>query len=148
MYSYSLDDVHLRRLQQAFVRRARRMGLYDGSIINLDFHTMPHYGEQSVLEEHWAGARGKRMKGALTLVAQDAQSKLILYTAADIRRAEADDEVLEFLSFWKPLSRGVASTLVFDSRFTTYENLSELTRRQVRFITLRRRGRELIANAE
>lgn len=148
MYSYSLDDVHLRRLQQAFVRRARRMGLYDGSIINLDFHTMPHYGEQSVLEEHWAGARGKRMKGALTLVAQDAQSKLILYTAADIRRAEADDEILEFLSFWKPLSRGLASTLVFDSRFTTYENLAELTRQQVRFITLRRRGRGLIANAE
>ena len=147
-YSYSLDEVHLRRLQQAFVRKARQLGLYDGQIINLDFHTIPHYGEQSVLEEHWAGARGKRMKGALTLFAQDAMSKLILYTAADIRRAEADAEVLEFLSFWESLQRGVASTLVFDSRFTTYENLSELSRRGVRFITLRRRGRELIARTE
>jgi transposase len=147
-YSYSLDEVHLRRLQQAFVRRARRLGLYNGEIVNLDFHTVPHFGEQSVLEEHWAGARGRRMKGALTLFAQDAQSKLILYTAADIRRSEADDEILEFLSFWKPLQRGVLPTLVFDSRFTTYENLSELTRRNVRFITLRRRGRELIAQAD
>ena len=147
-YSYSLDEMHLLRLQQAFVRNARRLGLYDERIVNLDFHTVPHYGEQSVLEEHWAGARGKRMKGALTLFAQDAASKLILYTAADIRRAEADGEVLEFLSFWKPRQRGVMPTLVFDSRFTTYENLSELNRRSVRFITLRRRGRELIAGTE
>ena len=147
-YSYSLDEVHLKRLQQAFVRNARRLGLYDGRIVNLDFHTVPHYGEQSVLEEHWAGARGKRMKGALTLFAQDAESKLILYTAADIRRAEADGEVLEFLSFWRSLHRGVMPTLVFDSRFTTYENLSELNRQNVRFVTLRRRGRELIAGTE
>jgi len=27
-YSYSLDEVHLKRLQQAFVRNARRLGLY------------------------------------------------------------------------------------------------------------------------
>jgi hypothetical protein len=36
------------------------------------------------LENHWAGSRNKAMKGALTLLAQDASSKLILYTAADI----------------------------------------------------------------
>jgi transposase len=147
-YSYSLDEVHLQGLQQAFVRQGRRLGLYDGSVINLDFHTAPHYGDASVLEEHWAGARGKRMKGALTLFAQDAPSKLILYTAADIRRSEADHEVLDFLSFWEPLRRGVVPTLVFDSRFTTYEHLAELTRQGVRFITLRRRGTALLAGVE
>lgn len=35
-----------------------------------------YYGEESVLEKHRAGARGKAMKGALTLFAQDAESKL------------------------------------------------------------------------
>ncbi len=30
------------------------------------------------------------MKGALTLFAQDAQSKLILYSAADIRRVRGE----------------------------------------------------------
>ena len=34
------------------------------------------------------------MKGALTLVAQDAASRLILYTAADIQRDEANDQIL------------------------------------------------------
>jgi transposase len=147
-YSYSLDEVHLSRLQLAFVKRAAQMGLYDGSFINLDFHTVPHYGEESVLETHWAGARGKRMKGALTLFAQDAESKLLLYTDADIQRAEASGQVLEFLSFWKRVRRGVTPTLVFDSQFTTYEKLSELNQQAIRFITLRRRGEKLLDHVE
>lgn len=147
-YSYSLDEIHLSRLQQAFVRRSSRMGLYDGANINLDFHTVPHYGDQSVLEEHWAGARGRVMKGALTLFAQDAQTKLMLYTAADIQKEEADDQVLAFLAFWKRVRRGVKPTLIFDSKFTTYQNLSRLNQQEVKFITLRRRGHQLIKDLD
>jgi transposase len=147
-YSYSLDEIHLTRLQQAFVQRTSRLGLYDGTTINLDFHTVPHYGDQSVLEEHWAGARGRVMKGALTLFAQDAQTKLLLYTAADIQKEEADDQVLSFLSFWKRVRRGVKPTLIFDSKFTTYQNLSKLNQQGVKFITLRRRGHKLIEQLE
>ena len=147
-YAYSLDEVHVTRLQQAFVREASRVGLYDGRIVNLDFHTAPHYGDESVLEKHWAGARGKVMKGALCLFAQDADSKLMLYTAADIRRAEADDQLLSFLSFWQGVRRGVAPTLIFDSQFTSYRKLSELNAQGVRFITLRRRGKSQLRQAE
>ena len=143
-YSYSLDEVHLSKLQLAFVRRAAKVGLYDGSIVNLDFHSIPHFGDASVLDKHWAGARGKKMKAALSLFAQDAQSKLMLYTNADIRGTEADDEVLAFLSFWKRVKRGLEPTLVFDSRFTSYANLSELDAQGVHFITLRRRGKRLL----
>jgi transposase len=143
-YSYSLDAIHLHRLQRAFVQQANRIGLYGKSIINLDFHTIPHFGDQSVLQEHWAGARNKRMKGALTLIGQDANSKLILYTAADIQRSEADDQILEFLSFWQKAQRGVNPMLIFDSKFTTYANLSQLDSLGVKFITLRRRGKNLI----
>ena len=143
-YSYSLDAIHLHKLQKAFVRQADRIGLYDKSIVNLDFHTIPHFVDESVLQEHWAGARNKRMKGALTLVGQDADSKLILDTAADIQRSEADDQILEFLSFWKKTQRGMEPMLIFDSKFTTYANLSELNALGVKFITLRRRGKNLI----
>jgi len=147
-YSYSVDAVHIQRLQAAFVKRAAKLGLYDGRVINLDFHTVPHYGDDSVLERHWAGARGKVMKGVLTLFAQDADSKLLLYTAADIQRSEADDQVTEFLTFWRHVRRGVAPTLVFDSRFTTYPKLSALNRAHVRFITLRRRGNSLLQRVD
>ena len=147
-YSYSLDQVHLLHLQKAFVKKAASLGLYDGRIINLDFHTIPHYGDESVLQEHWAAARGRRMKGALTLFAQDASSKLILYAAADIQREEASEQVLSFLSFWKGMRRGVPPTFVFDSRFTTHHHLSQLNGEGIKFITLRRRGKQLIEHLD
>jgi len=144
-YSYGLDAIHILRLQQSFVKQAEKLGLYDKRVINLDFHTIPHFGDESELEEHWAGARNKTMKGALTLFAQDAASKLILYTAADILRKEADDQVLDFLSYWKHMARGVMPTFVFDAKFTTYAHLSELNQQGIKFITLRRRGKKMLA---
>jgi len=147
-YSYALDDVHLLRLQQAFVKHANKLRLYDGTFVNLDFHSVPHFGEDSVLEKHWTGARGKTMKGALTLLAQDAETKLILYTDADIKNDEADDQVLAFLSFWKKVRRGVLPTLVFDSKLTSYPKLSALNQQGVKFITLRRRGPKLLASVD
>jgi hypothetical protein len=145
-YSYSIDPTHLLRLQKTFVQQVTKLGLYDRSVINLDFHTVPHFGNESVLQKHWAGARNKVMKGALTLFAQDATSKMILYTAADIQKQEADDQVLDFLSFWKKTQRGLMPTFVFDSKFTSYPNLSTLAEMGVKFITLRRRGKKLIDN--
>ena len=118
-YAYTLDDVHLQRIQEPFIKQAIHTGLHDGSIIKLDFHTVPHVGDESVLDSHWAGARGKVMKGALTLFAQDAQTKLLLYTQADIQRADTDKQILAFMDFWRKVWRGVEPTLVFDSRFTT-----------------------------
>jgi hypothetical protein len=144
-YSYALDDVHIHKLQAAFVKKAMKLGLYEGDIINLDFHTMPHYGEESVLEKHWAGARGKVMKGALTLIAQDAGSKLMLYTASDIQREEADDQVLRFNTYWEALRKGkTPPKFIFDSRLTSYKQLSALNTGGVKFITLRRRGKKLV----
>jgi len=146
-YAYSLDEDHVRCLQEAFIAQTIRLGLYDGSIVNLDFHTVPHFGEESVLERHWAGARGKVVKGALTLFAQDAQSKLVLYTQADIQRAEGDEQILAFVDFWSKMWRSVTPTLVFDSRLSTYANLSKLNEAGIKFITLRRRGSRLVERA-
>lgn len=143
-YSYSLDEVHVLRLQESFVKQAKKLRLYDGGVVNLDFHTIPHYGDESVLEKNWAGARGKAMKGVLSLIAQDSESRLMLYTAADIQRSEANDQVNAFMKFWKSVHRGVQPTLVFDSKFTDYAHLSGLNRQNIKFITLRRRGDGLI----
>jgi hypothetical protein len=88
------------------------------------------------------------MKGALCLSAQDADSKLMLYTASDIHRDEADDQVLSFLELWRKVRRGVAPTFVFDSQFTTYAKLSQLDSAGVKFITLRRRGSNLLSGID
>ncbi len=147
-YAYSLDAPRIDRLQSGMAQAGHRLGLYTSSTINLDFHAVPHWGDESVLDKNWVGARGKGIKSALTLFAQDCDSKLILYTEADIRRSEADDQVLRFAAFWKKIAKSVAPTLVFDSRFTSYEQLARLDDQGIRFITLRRRGRALIRKAE
>jgi transposase len=145
-YAYSLDEHHIYALQKAFIAQGVKLGLYNKNIINLDFHTIPHFGDDAVLEAHWAGSRNKTMKGALTLFAQDSNSRLLLYATSDILKAETNEQVLSFLSFWKGVDNGILPTLVFDSKFTTYEKLSKLNKEGIKFITLRRRGGQLIKN--
>lgn len=148
-YSYRLSAKHVRDFMTGFVALQNKFKVYASDTINLDFHTMQHYGDESVLEEHWSGARSKRVKGALTLIAQDCDSKCQIYTDADILKSEADDQILEFVKFWRGI-RGpqFRQTLVFDSKLTTYENLKALDADGIKFITLRRRGKNLIKAAE
>ena len=147
-YAYSLNEPVLDRLQRGVAKAGHRLGLYTADTVNLDFHAVPHWGDESVLDKHWVGARNKGIKSALTLFAQDCTSKLILYTQADIRRREADDQVLAFARFWRTIAKSLAPTLVFDARFTSYRQLARLDRQDIRFITLRRRGANLIRQAE
>jgi len=79
---------------------------------------------------------------------QPVLTKLLLYTQADIQRAESDEQILGFMEFWTKVWRGVTPTLVFDSRFTTYANLSKLNEAGVKFITLRRRGSRLLERVQ
>ena len=117
---------------------------YDGNYINLDFHSIPHYGEFSEMEKVWVGAKHKTMKGADTVIAQDAKSNMILYTRADILRKEESDEVLKFVEYWKKVNANVSQTLVFDCKFTKYKVLDTLDNDNVKFITLRKRSKKLI----
>ena len=146
-YSYMADRPHLDKLQGALLRQGRKLRLYREDVVNLDFHAIPHYGDESVLETNWAGARGKTIKSALTMMAQDSHSRLVLYTEADIHRSEMPDQVLDFVRFWKRIRRSVVPTLVFDSRFTTYPKLAQLDAQNVKFITLRRRGKAMVEEA-
>ena len=114
---------------------------------NLDFHAIPHWGDLSVLENHWNGNRGKAMKSILSLIVQDPNSGFISYTDAEVRRENQDNAILDFVDFWKE-SRGESpKMLVFDSKLTVYENLEKLNKDQIKFITLRRRGKRLLEYA-
>ncbi|MBN2329720.1 MAG: hypothetical protein JXR73_21445 [Candidatus Omnitrophica bacterium] len=46
----------------AELSQASRRRLSGGGIVNLDVHTLPRFGEKSVLEDIWASARGKVVK--------------------------------------------------------------------------------------
>ncbi|MCK4762875.1 MAG: transposase, partial [Candidatus Aminicenantes bacterium] len=110
---------------------------------NLDFKTIPHWGDESILEKNWSGSRSKVIKSLLALIVQDPDTGLISYTNAEIKHKNQDDTVLEFVDSWKE-GRGICpKMLIFDSKFTTYHHLSELNRSQIKFLTIRRRGKKL-----
>ena len=117
-----------------------------GDSANLDFTSLPHWGDDATLEQHWSGTRGRSLVSISAALAQDPDSGLLLHSDAAIRSASKHEAVLEFLDF----SRRHGSQLrylVFDSRFTTYAQLARLDREDIRFVTVRRRGQALVEKA-
>jgi transposase len=145
-YSCRTSEKILLDLQKKVVAHFKNIypDFYQSKFINLDFHSVPHFGEKSQMEKVWCGARGKSMKGANTIFAQDAESNVILYTNADILRKDETKEILHFVDYWKNVKGNVSETLVFDCKLTKYSVLDELHEDQVKFITLRKRNEKLL----
>jgi len=74
----------------------------------------------------------------------DGEKRFFCYANSDLRKDQQDDEVLQFVRFWKRRTGKLPEELIFDSKLTTYANLDKLNRQGVRFITLRRRGPQLV----
>ena len=113
---------------------------------NLDFKTIPHWGDDSVLDKHWAGSRAKALKSVLALIVQDPVTGQLSYTNADIQRHAQNDAILDFVDFWTQGRGTPPKLLIFDSKFTTYQNLDKLNQspQRIKFLTLRRRGKQLL----
>lgn len=71
---------------------------------------------------------------------------LTSYSNADLRKGEEADEVFRFVHFWEKRYGERPRHLVFDSKLTTYANLSTLEGMGITFITLRRRSPALLAH--
>lgn len=106
---------------------------------NLDFKTIPHWGDESVLEKNYSTTRGKAVKSVLALIVQDITNDRLTYTNAEICHKNEKDGVLEFVDFWKESHGTCPKMLIFDSQCTIYENLSKLNADNIKFLTLRRR---------
>jgi transposase len=148
-YSCRCSETQIMDLQSKVISclKNKYPEFYNSDFINHDFHSIPHFGDESEMEKVWCGARGKTMKGANTVFVQDSQSNTILYTRADIFRNEEADEIKKFVAYWKNINGGVNETLVFDCKFTAYRVLDDLEDDKVKFITLRKRYARLIEDA-
>lgn len=115
---------------------------------NLDFTTIPYWGEDSHLENNWSGKRNKALPSILAVLAQDPESGIIDYGNADVMHKNESAVVLEYLDFYRTGGFGNhlkdLKYLVFDSKFTNYENLSKLDEDDIKFITIRRRGQKIL----
>ena len=114
---------------------------------NLDFKTIPCWGDDSHLENNWSGTRHQALSSILAAVSQDPESGLITYGDANVTHKNESNIVVEFLDFYSAQGQTL-KYLVFDSKFTTYENLSRLDDRQIKFLTIRRRGKNIVSEVE
>jgi hypothetical protein len=72
---------------------------------------------------------------------------LLKYSDAEIKHAQQADAILKFIDFYKQ-GNGKINCLIFDSKFTTYNNLYQLNQDNIKFLTLRRRSKKLIKGLE
>ena len=144
-YSSRLGRKAIVRLLAAWVQRLRDEKVVDATSFNLDFHSISYFGDDPFVEKHYVPRRSQRRKAVLVFLAQDAAGQLFCYSNADLRKGEEADEVLRFVAFWEKRYGQRPRHLVFDSKLTTFSNLSKLHELGITFITLRRRSPALVA---
>lgn len=145
-YSYKTERAMTDRLIAAVIAKTP---LGDPPLsFNLDFHAIPFRGSEPDLEKHWVAMQNRALPSVMAFVAQAAGRRVICYATANILRDESDRMVPRFADYWKEQTGHYPARLLFDSRATTYPGLSQLTRRRVGFITIRRRGSGMLARVD
>jgi hypothetical protein len=139
-YSHSIAPRMNERFRQAWLGALREQKLLPGHSFNLDFHSIPFFGEDEFVERHYLSKRSRSQKSILVFLAQDADSQVVCYSQADLLKREQVDEVMRFVEFWQKACGRQPAELVFDSRLTTYGNLNRLNQMGITFMTLRRRS--------
>ncbi|MFN2505404.1 MAG: hypothetical protein ABR540_14465, partial [Acidimicrobiales bacterium] len=128
------------------VDRLRQIGLATGDAgFNLDFHSIRHHGSDAPLDNNYVPKRSQATRSVLAFFAQDHASTEMVYANADVTKGEAAREILAFAEHWKATSGTDPGLLVFDSRLTTYAVLDELSARGIDWLTLRQRGKSVLA---
>jgi len=143
-YSSRITPRQTDRLLAAWHDQLAGCQLLDGSSFNLDFHSVPYYGQDPIIEKHYVSARSRSQPGMLVFLAQDEHSQTFCYANADLRKGEESEEIFRFIRFWEKAHGQTPRHLVFDSKLTTQANLARLDRMKIDFITLRRRSPALL----
>ena len=118
-----------------------------GNTANLDFTTIPYWGESDHLENNGSGKRNKALSSISAILAQDPDSGIIDYGDTNVMHKNENAVVLEFIDFYRSGNPNDSSLkyLVFDSKFTCYQNLAKLDAdKKVKFLTIRRRGKNIV----
>jgi transposase len=147
-YSYRTQRAQQLAFFEALQPRLRDAGLLGESGLNLDFHTIMSYGEDTILDKHYVPRRSQRTRSVLTFIAQDGEQRTILYANAELTARQQSGEVIEFCRFYERTHGTLPTLLVFDQKLTTQQHLAELDELGVGFITLRQRSPALIARLQ
>ncbi len=143
-YSYRTQRDHQQKLLAGWVKQLAPLLLPEASSFSLDFHPIPYRGDEAVLENHYIPCRGQAAPSVQSFFALEHKNHVFCYANANLTRAEQPAEVMRFVEFWSSLTGQDPQWLYFDSKLTTYAELSRLTERGVYFATIRRRGSSVV----
>ena len=110
---------------------------------NLDFTAIPYWGDGDPFENNWSGKRSKSLVSIQAALAQDPDSGILCYGDTTVKHDNQDNVILEFLDFYREGTGQKISYVVFDSKFTTLENLGRINREGIKFITIQRKSKNL-----
>jgi len=147
-YSCRIDPGTYPNMMRLWFDAMQSIGMDRGTSFDLDFHTIPFHGQDALVEKHYVSKRSRKQKGILVFLAQDAKTRVFCYANADLRKDEQNDEILEFVYFWKQRTGQYPEELIFDSKLTTYQNLNRLNELGIRFMTLRRRSKKMLGEIQ
>lgn len=134
-----------------FLKRMNQLWKSQGLLsdtANLDFTAIPYWGDSAHLENNWSGKRNQALPSILAALSHDPESGIITYGNTNVRHKNESEIVLEFIDFYRIGEPSNLRYLVFDSKFTTYENLKRLDDKGIKFITIRRRGKKIVDTLE
>ena len=143
-YSYRTQRQQQEKLLGAWVKKLSPVLLPEAKSFSLDFHPIPYRGDEAVLENHYIPCRGQACPSVQAFFAQEHEKQVFCYANANLTRDEQTKEVLRFVDYWHDLTGQNPEWLYFDSKLTTYTELSELNSRGVFFVTIRRRGSAIL----
>jgi transposase-like protein len=143
-YSSRITHDKVLRLLGVWHQQLAGERLFPGESFNLDFHSVPYFGEHPSVERHYVSRRSRRQPSVLSFLAQDADGHVFCYSNADLRKGEEAEEIFRFIDFWTLHHGAPPRHLVFDSKLTTYDRLERLDQAGIIFITLRRRSPTLL----
>jgi len=143
-YSCRIAPAVYPKLMHRWFDAMQTLGLKHGVSFDVDFHSIPFHGEDALLQKHYISKRSRRQKGVLAFLAAGCRQARVCYGNAAVRKEDQNDEILRFVEYWQQRTGHLPEELVFDSKLTTYENLSRLDKLGIQFITLRRRDAKML----
>ncbi|HKH47413.1 MAG TPA: hypothetical protein VKM72_22375, partial [Thermoanaerobaculia bacterium] len=143
-YSYRTVRARQLSLLQGWVKALAPVMFPEAEGFSLDFHPIPYRGDPAGLDRHYLPRRGKAGPSVLTFFALEQTSRCLCYANANLTRADQDGELMRFVEFWRGVAGSDPKWLYFDSKVVDYPELSRVNRREVHFVTIRRRGAAIL----
>jgi len=141
-YSHAIE----RKDNIAFLKALNRIYANHGLLSdtsNLDFTAIPYWGDGDPFENNWSGKRSKALISIQAVLAQDPDKGILCYGDATVKHDNQNDVVLEFLDFYREGTGKKIQYLVFDSKFTTLQNLGRINSHGIKFVTIQRKSKSL-----